>query len=138
MTDWKLMMLLILPLMAVGPKLRTWAALMGTAVAAMLLPPVSVAAYIIIDSVAGAIVLRHPSGWVQKLIGALFATMVMFHIGFIYADNIGAAENYVWWNTTIGWVQWAALASWGAYDAARYAVRRVGPRVRLLVARKGL
>lgn len=131
-------MFLILPFMAVGPKLRTWGALTGAAVAAMLLPPVSVGAYIIIDSIAGSIVLRRPAGWVQKLIGALFATMVMFHIGFIYADNIGAAENYVWWNTTIGWVQWGALASWGAYDFARYAVRSAGPRVRLLVARKGL
>lgn len=131
-------MLLILPLMRLGPKLRTWGALTGAAVAAMLLPPVSVAAYIIIDSITGAIVLRHPSGWVQKLIGALFATMVMFHIGYLYAGNPGAAENYVWWNTAIGWVQWAALAAWGAYDAARYVVRRAGPRVRLLVARKGL
>ncbi len=130
-------MLLILPFMGWGPKLRTWAALMGTAVAAMLLPPVAVAAYIIVDSIAGAIVLRHPSGWVQKLIGALFATMVMFHIGYLYAGNPAAAENYIWWNMAIGWVQWGALASWGAYDAGRYAVRRVGDRFGLRASGKG-
>lgn len=128
LSDWKTAMLLALPFMAVGPKLRTWFALMGAGVAALIVPAMSlgdvvdspvVGCYIIIDALAGYLVIRHPAGWVQKFIGAVFALMVSFHVGFLIADKPDATLDYLHWLAWAGWVQWAALAGWGAYDAGK-------------------
>ena len=132
-SDWKTAMLLALPFMAVGPKLRTWLALMGAAIAALVVPPMTIGphvdsmvigCYIVIDVLAGWVVMRHPAGWVQKFIGAAFALMVSFHIGFLIADHPDATLDYLHWLAWAGWVQWAALAGWGAYDAGKGIVNR--------------
>lgn len=121
-------MLLALPLMTVGPKLRTWLALMGAGIVAVMVPAMTlgvavdskvIGCYIIIDALAGWIVIRHPAGWVQKFIGAVFALMVSFHVGFLIADRPAATLSYLHWLSWAGWWQWSALAAWGLYDAGK-------------------
>jgi len=135
LSDWKTAMLMALPLMAVGPKLRTWLALMGAGVAALMVPAMAlgdvvdspvVGCYIIIDALAGYLVIRHPAGWVQKFIGAVFALMVSFHVGFLIADRPAATLSYLHWLSWAGWAQWAALAGWGLYDTGKAIAYRVG------------
>ena len=128
-------MLLALPLMTVGPKLRTWLALMGAGIVAVMVPAMTLGAvvdspvvgcYIIIDALAGYIVIRHPAGWVQKFIGAVFALMVSFHVGFLIADRPAATLSYLQWLSWAGWAQWAALAGWGLYDTGKAIAYRAG------------
>ena len=130
-------MLGVAPFMTVGPKLRTWLAMMAASGAAMIVPPLSLGPqirvetigwYIVIDALSGWAVLAHPAGWAQKLIGALFALMVSFHIGFLIADHPATVIDYLHWLTWAGWLQWAVLASWGLYDAGKMGVDRARGR----------
>ncbi|MGL5734045.1 MAG: hypothetical protein ACRCYS_04185 [Beijerinckiaceae bacterium] len=134
MSEWKIAMLAALPLMTAGPKLRTWLALMGAAAAATIVPTMTLGPnvdsvvigwYISIDALAGWVVLRHPAGWVQKFIGAAFALMVSFHVGFLIADRPAATLDYLHWLAWAGWVQWAALAGWGVHDVGKGASNRL-------------
>lgn len=128
-------MLLALPFMRVGPKLRTWAALMGAAVAGMLLPPLPIgiappffiiAGYVAIDFIAALVVLKAPAGTAQRLIGGLFAGMICFHIGFFIANAGHNVVSYTDTLSNIGWVQWACLLAWGALDFGKVVVGRFG------------
>lgn len=126
MSEWKLAMLLALPFMGRGAKLRTWLALMGASIAAMAFPPLTVGAYIAIDGVAGAIVLANPAGEVQKLIGRLFMLMVCYHLGFALAQALwpvaGAEILYYKANAATGWLQFLFLMGWGLFDAGKIVV----------------
>lgn len=128
-------MLLTLPLMAAGPKLRVWLAMLGASIAALLLPALpigapppigTIAAYIAIDFIAACIVLKSPAGWVQRAIGGLFAGMLFFHIGFFVASDGSNVVAYVDKLTAIGWVQWACLFAWGLFDAGKAVVSQRG------------
>lgn len=123
MSEWKLAMLLALPFMQRGAKLRTWFALMGASLAAMAFPPLTVGAYIAIDIAAGAIVLARPAGEVQRLIGRCFVLMVGFHLGFALNLALGPVEGadlfYYQANTATGWLQFAILLGWGLWDAGK-------------------
>lgn len=140
MSEWKLAMLAALPFMGRGAKLRTWLALMGASFAAMAFPPLSVGAYIAIDTAAGAIVLAKPAGEVQRIIGRLFIVMVMFHLGFLisraFAPVEGAELFYYQANAATGWLQFLCLIGWGLWDAGKaladYAVRRRDARAEIL------
>lgn len=133
MTDWKIAMLCLLPLMADPAKMRTWGALMGASLAAMFAP--FLAAFVVIDLIAGAIVLRHPRGCAQRMIGLLFAGMVFFELGFLISDG-NQRDLLMTSLVALGWAQWAMLATWGAYDAAGYCIRRLGFARRSLVAER--
>ena len=123
MTDWKIAMLCLLPLMMQPVKLRTWGALFGASLAAMFTPFLS--AFIVIDILAAAIVLKSPAGFAQRTIGALFVGMIFFEIGFMLSER-NQADLMLSGLLAIGWAQWGVLATWGAYDALRYCVRRFG------------
>lgn len=85
----------------------------GASVAALMFPHVGV--YLAIDLIAGAIVLARPAGLEQRLIGALFAGMAIFDIGYILGGQKDP-DLYVQFMNILGWVQFAILAIWGAHD----------------------
>ena len=140
MSDWKVAMVCLLPLLAMGSpvrlmgfpvpagrKLRTWVALFGAAVAAGLFAADNIVAFAVIDAAGAWLVLSAPRGETQRAIGLLFVGMLFLHIGFFIAswmqpgsyDAIGYA-NY---NRLLGWLQWAFLALWGGSDALARIVR---------------
>ena len=128
MTVWHLAMLCMFVLMVTGPKMRTWAALMLAGTAPWLLPEMAVPAYIVIDAIAVAIVLRRPAGCAQRAIGACFALLVMFHVGFLASFAGGNTDMYYQANVVTGWVQFALLAAWGLADVGKVVLHRLGHR----------
>lgn len=117
MTEWKLAMLMIAPFMRGHEMLRTWLAMFGTSIGALLVQ--DVVAYIAIDAVCAAIVMARPSGLAQKAIGALFILMVMFDLGFFLSPRAdwGMFANSL---SVVGWVQWAILGVWAGHDVWGY------------------
>lgn len=117
MTDWKVSMLILLPLMWKPAQWRTWAALMSNSVAASIFP--FVIAYVFIDGISAAFVLKRPRGLAQRAIGLLFAGMVLSHVGFLLSPQ--ASELLHWKaNMLIGWLQLACLLLWGASNVGEY------------------
>lgn len=127
MTEWKLAMLATAPFMTKRPMLRTWLALMGASLAAQFVGPMAVTAYIVIDGIAGLVTISRPAGLAQKTIGALFALMVLFHIGYLWGAHPGSSHIYWQANVTIGWAQWLCLAAWGLWDAGKAVILRHWP-----------
>lgn len=136
LSTWKVAMVCLLPLLAVGsPKRicgiaipwgqrgRTWSVMIGASMIAMLFESAAIWPFMAIDAVAAAIVLKRPRGEYQRAIGLLFVSMMFLHVGFYLAcrmqpgphDFVGYAE----WNRLLGWMQWACLLSWGIRDAFR-------------------
>ncbi len=134
LTPWKAAMLLILPLMGRAPKLRAWIAVMGSSVLAWLLP-LSPEMYLAIDLACGALVLAKPAGIPQKAIGLVFANMALIDAGYIVSPQADHGILYYWIMLVLGWVQFAILATWGAYDAGTYIARRFGLAGRPVVNR---
>lgn len=144
MTPWTLAMLALLPLLFwrwESAKARTWAVLIGASFATLISDhPVW---YLAIDSIAGMLVVAHPRGAAQKLIGGIFILMIGSDLGFWGAtlthtelDRTGFLEML----THMGWAQWAILAWWCGYDVVRgyFADRDYGPdRVYRAVHRAG-
>lgn len=91
---------------------RTWLALLAACGAAWLFP--HIAAFIAIDLIAAAIVVKHPSGWHQRLICLAFIAMIMVEVGYIVSPNMDEAvvSNA---GLVLGWIQWALLIRWGLY-----------------------
>lgn len=138
MTVWHIAMLLLLPLMNSWTKGRTWLALMGAGVVPWLLPPMDIPAYIVIDAVAGAIVLRRPAGFAQRAVGACFALLVMFHVGFLVSHTPGNEHAYYQSNTVTGWGQFTLLTAWGVADVGKAVLHWCWPRLGVLVAGAGI
>lgn len=124
-----------LPFMGAGPKLRVWLAMFGASLAALLVPPLpigapapasTIAAYMAMDFIAACIVLREPASAAQRVIGALFAGMLCYHIGFFITNDGSNVVAYTDTLSAIGWAQWACLLLWGAYDAGKAIVSRRG------------
>lgn len=110
MTSWQIAMVCILPLMwGSMPYARTWAAMAGAALMGHLVPHIG--AWMAIDLIAGTIVLMHPKSLPQRAIGALFAGMVLFTVGFI-AGGQNAPAQYANALSWMGWAQFAILL-WG-------------------------
>jgi len=110
---WILAMAVILPLVLTGPRCRTWVALAGAFVLSTLWPDVRW--YIAVDLICGTIVLLHPVGMAQRMIGMIFAAMTLFSVGYL----VGGEQSpglYTQWQHILGWAQWAILAVWGGYD----------------------
>lgn len=118
MTAWHICMLAMIPLMLSGSKTRTWLAMFVAGTAPWMLPEMSLPAYIFIDAVAGAVTMRNPYGIAQRLIGACFALLVMFHVGFLLSRGTGVGTYYDA-NIITGWVQLTLLATWGLADAGK-------------------
>lgn len=118
-------MLLIAPIMRQKPMLRTWAAMFGASIAALYSP--SLAGYMVIDGIAAAIIMSRPAGLPQRAIGALFALMMVFDLGFYLSPQQGW-DLFVAASTAIGWVQWAILGVWAGHDAWGRYIRWSDPR----------
>jgi len=133
-TPWKIAMALILPLMAGRQRIRTWGAMIVASFAAWAMPTAPMPAYIAIDLLAGALVLIAPAGFAQRLIGLLFACMVMFHAGFLFSiwwhHYTPSVDLYLAAQKWVGWAQWAVLLGWGLVDAWEYLAGRLRPRRR--------
>lgn len=110
-------MLVIAPFMRGSQMLRTWVAMFGASVAAWVVQ--DVVAYIAIDAICAAIIMARPSGLPQKAIGALFALMVMFDLGFFLSPSAdwGLFAGAL---TAVGWAQWCILLGWSGHDAWRH------------------
>lgn len=120
MSAWHFAMLAITPLMASGPKLRTWLALFAAGCAGFFVPAPWISGYMLADLGAGAVIIRHPAGWQQKFIGALFLAMVIFHVGYLFSlveNGTGNARLYGQCMRAVGWGQAALLGTWGLWDA---------------------
>lgn len=148
MTLWHAGMLALLPVLWAGARARTswaarakvhtWVALMVAGCIPWLLPAMAVPAYIGVDAVAGAIVLRRPAGCAQRAIGACFALLVMFHVGFLASYAPGNEYMYYQANTATGWAQFALLAVWGLADAGKAVLHWCRSRLGLLVVDAGI
>ena len=110
---WWGAMFLLIPLLRGGRMWRTWAALACACAAAWVFP--YAAAFVVIDLIAAAVILRRPRGVAQKAICAIFALMMLFEIGFLFSNQLnGQLLQYT--GIVLGWVQWCLLLSWGLYD----------------------
>ena len=127
-------MICLLPLMLGQAKFRVWAALLGAALAALFMPFLS--AFVAIDLIAAAIVLRRPAGVSQGLIGGLFVGMVFFELGYFLSP--GNQQAFMLSSlAAIEWAQWFILMAWGLHDAWGYCIRRVNAHRRPVIARAG-
>lgn len=108
-------------------KTRTWAAIAIGSVLAWFLPPVSVAGYLVLDTLSAALVLRKPAGLTQRAIGLLFAIMILVHAGFAISDQRGWSLYYSL-QEAVGWLQLSCLFAWGAYDGLVALLRRASGR----------
>lgn len=135
MTDWQLAMLCLVPFMWSSNKARTWMVLIAAGMAGNLFW--SPAWFMTVDLVAASVVLAHPRGLAQRVIGLLFAAMAVFDIGFLISPQYGEAQ-YIAAMGVLGWLQWAVLLIWGASDGLRIADRwvRASWRVPRLSARR--
>ena len=136
LTPWKIAMLSIVWLMLSKQKARTWLALMAASFLSwcfVLSPP----AYIMIDLVAGALVLTRPAGKAQRLIGMLFSGMVIVDVGYWLSPQLDGGVLYYQALLLIGWAQWAILLAWGLYDVREVVGRRLGLVGRAVADRAG-
>lgn len=153
MTDWKVLMLLTLPVLLAGswrgqfrgliwsPKIRTWSAMMGSSLAAWGLWSVeiySVAMFAVLNCLAATIVLAPPKSFWQSCIGAIFAAMALFCVGFLWGTGVPIQENVspspqqnMLFGTlnALGFLQWAFLIVWGGYGVFLILLRRWYPRM---------
>lgn len=127
LTTWKICMILMLPLMLEPKRLRVWLAMMGGSCAAWMLPPLNanldgMGPYILIDAAVGYVLLRHPRGDAQIILGAISAIMVTFSCGALLAKYMhGTANADLYWRAMMlfSWVRLLVLGSWGMADVAR-------------------
>ena len=131
---WHWAMLAVFPLMLHRVRLRIWLIVAGASLAAALLPVMAVGWYIMVDFTAGALILRKPVGCAQRAVGALFAMMLLYSVGYILASNNAGADLYLTAQDFLGWLQWGCLLAWGAHDVGEAAVERVRAVRSLLAA----
>lgn len=135
MTDWKMAMFALIPLMSGRQKLRTWAAVLMSSILAMLVSGPE--AYIVIDLICGLAVLTKPAGAAQRAIGLLFAGMLIVDVGYAVSPQLDGGMLYYRVLSALGWLQWAILAAWGLYDVRQAIARRLGPPRRALADQAG-
>lgn len=124
---WFITLVAILPLLWTSEaKMRSWAGLGFAALMGQLLPPLSAGGYIFVDGLAAWMILRSPAGVAQRTIGALFALMVLYHVGWI-AGGRGNHETYLGSQYAVGWIQLVCLGTWGVADLVGLALGRFRP-----------
>lgn len=134
MSEWKVAMLFLIPMLRGREMLRTWTVMFVASLATFVIHgPVG---YMGIDAVAAAFIMARPAGLAQRLIGALFVVMLMFDLGFYLSPG---ADGTLFRNilTGIGWVQWLILGAWTGHDAWRNNRGRAGIGDGLSAARPG-
>lgn len=115
-------------------KLRTWAALFCSSVAGyMVVTPhggVPVLSFIIIDILAGVIVLARPAGLAQRAIGLCYGVMILSHIGYkialLWFDGVVSSTSYEAFMIFAGWAQFVILTAWSGWDVGRAILHRSG------------
>lgn len=80
-----------------------------------------------IDFAAAVFVLHlfKPVGSAQKLIGALYTLMVVWHAVYA-AGNQSQSELYQYFQIIVGWFQWAVLMIWSTGDVGKAIALRLG------------
>lgn len=154
MSDWKIAMVCLLPLLAVGSpvslwgvrlpsgmKGKTWLVLFSASLAGMLFDASAIMAFLAIDALGAFFVLQRPRGETQRAIGILFIMMMFLHLGFYAACRLQPGPHdltgYANFNRLLGWLQWACLAFWGVGDALVRLVMDRGPSRDLVAHRNG-
>jgi hypothetical protein len=115
-------------------KMRTWSALAISSLFGWFLPPLAIGSYIIVDTLAAALVLRSPAGVAQRLVGLGFAGMILFHVGYVISPQTNWQEYYRA-QEFVGWVQLLLLGVWGVRDGLVALSVRLGGREMDRVAR---
>ena len=138
MSDWKIAMVCLLPLLAAGshkwvwgisvpwgPLARTWLAMFAAAFVGGLFPYDSVRTFAVIDFVAAVVILTSPRVEAQRLVGFIFGGMVFAHAGF-YSSIAGQLQpgpegflGYAILQRLLGWAEYVALLAGGIYEAER-------------------
>lgn len=124
---WYLAMLAIVPLIALpllnggqidSKKMRVWVVMYVASLATFISGhPLW---FLLIDTVAAALVLRKPRGAVQRLIGGIFLIMVFMNGGFYCAELLFRSPSHSLYIETMhhmGWAQWFILFAGSGYDA---------------------
>jgi hypothetical protein len=113
-------------------KLRVWGVIFASWFMGMMAVVVSGEAtpssvWLIIDVLSAVFVLRifRPVGFAQKLIGSMYALMVMWHFVFILGDG-GQAPLYTGFQILVGWAQWGVLMLWSSGDVGKAYYSRFG------------
>lgn len=112
-------MLWIIPLMWRRDQWRTWAVLMAASAATYALDS-DPWENLVIDLVAGFLVVPRPSSEAQKAIGFFFWWMAAFDLGYGLSTQTNP-DAYNMWQTNLGWVQFIILAVWGAHGLGQIA-----------------
>jgi hypothetical protein len=153
-SDWKIAMVCLLPLLAIGSpvsiwgvrlpsgmKGKTWLVLFSAALAGSLFSADAIMAFLAIDALAAFFVLQRPRGETQRAIGIVFIMMMFLHLGFYAACRLQPGPHdltrYVEWERGLGWLQWACLAFWGVGDALVRLVVDRGASRNLVADRNG-
>lgn len=114
MTEWKVAMVLLLPFIRGYQKTWAWLVLIGASLSTYVVT--STVGYMAIDAIAAALIMAtKPSNLPQRLIGALFAGMLMFDLGF-YLSPQASPEFFRFNLVVLGWLQWAVLGAWIIHD----------------------
>lgn len=114
-------------------KLRTWAALFLSSLAALFAShqiadwDSLVASYMLIDGLAAWVVLIRPAGAAQKAIGLCYFVMILSHIGLVSASLGGRVDtaSYDSLQGALGWAQFAILCLWSAWDVGKAIAHRL-------------
>ena len=120
LTTWTLC-LLALGVFMRGPAMwRTWAALLAASVGGKVFADPT--AWVLIDLTAAIIVIFSPRIGFQKAIAALFGAMLFLELGWLLSNRLNV-EYVVNAGSLFGWLQLAALLTWGVDD--RYGIGRI-------------
>jgi len=117
-------------LMRTAEQWRTWAALVVSGSVYLFVPANAIFGFLLADFLAGAIVITHPAGLSQRIIGSLFLCMVFFHVGFLISQVLNSTVNgslYGEANRFVGWLQLACLGSWGLHHVGKTVRSRLWP-----------
>jgi len=113
-------------------KLRTWGAMFGSSLLAWAIPNIPliwlIACFIIIDTLAGFVVMVRPAGAAQKAIGFFYFIMLLQHIAVAIASLSGPVNTTSYQASLVfaGWSQFAILLAWSGWDVGRFTLHRIG------------
>lgn len=127
MTPWFLAMAAIMPLMGLGARGRVWLVMICSSLSTLPFPSGTLLPALFNDLICGAVLLKlfRPHGCAQRAIGALFAFMALFDIGFLLSPQ-NDVRTYYAAMMAMSWGQFAILAVWGAHDVGKVVARRFG------------
>lgn len=119
-TFWTLCLFVIAPWLRGSVMWRTWAALLVASIAGKAFPDPVI--WVFIDLAAAITVIFPPRKGFQKAIAALFGAMLFLELGWLISERMNA-DYVVGISSLLGWLQLAALLTWGLDE--RYGTRRI-------------